>query len=344
MGSEATVLFTCCGGSGGWSIARSLAAREHYRLIGVDTDHLSAGLYTEAIDASYVVPGGDAPEYRERILDIVRRESVDVVLPISDEEVIALAPYHEEFAAAGAKVITAPPGVIEWVVDKLKVVHAVAGAGVCVPASCGLDDDFSNIPMPVIVRPRTGRGGHGVCFFDTLDELRRYRDYLGDKAGEQFVQEKIVFFPGNLYMAQAIFDEDQRQYARFASRSIKTMHDWGGPALGGIPVRSAELDEIAANVFAATGPWYGPVNTEFLYDPDRREFVFLEVNPRYWGYSYLATAAGLNFPDITVRLALGEKPAPSFDYSLDVFTLTSREQISIPRARLQGPIPGGDLP
>jgi carbamoyl-phosphate synthase large subunit len=339
-----TVLYTCCGGAGGWSITRSLAAVDRYRLIGVDTDPLVSGLYVDALDGRYLVPPGDDPGYVDAIMDIVAKEKVDVVWPCSDEEVIALAPCRDFLAEAGARLVCAPADVISWVVDKLAVTRAVADAGVPVPLTCGLVENYPELTFPVIVRPRTGRSGKGVVFFDDLVSLKAYRDALGAAAESHFVQECVEFFPGNLYMAQAIFDDAQQQKAVFASRSIRTAYDWGGPALGGVPVRNQRLAELASQIFQATGPWFGPVNTEFLYDTAREEFIFLEVNPRYWGYSYLATAAGVNFPDITVRLALGEEVEAVTDYRMDVFTMTSREQLSFLQSELMTDIPGGDLP
>lgn len=344
MNQPKTVLFTCCGGTGGWSILRSLEASECYRLVGVDSDPLVAALYMDGLDAAYVVPGGDEAGYVERILEIVRKENVDVVWPCSDEEVIALAPEHVRFADAGARVLTAAPEVVERVTDKLVMVEAVARAGVPVPISRSLDDRLDEVPLSVIVRPKTGRSGNGVVFFDDRDALERYREALGADASQHFVQERLPYRRGTLYMAQGIFDAAQNRIARFASRSIKTSYDWGGPAQGGVPVRNERLDALADTAFACTGPWFGPVNAEFIYVPERDEFVFVEVNPRYWGYSYLATAAGVNFPDLSVRVALGEPVEPVLTYSMDVFTIGSREHLAFPQDRLLGPLPEAALP
>lgn len=339
MKGRATVLFTCCGGTGGWSILRSLEAIERYRLIGVDSDPLSATLYMDGLDAAYVVPGGDQPNYVDRLLEIVEKEDVSVVWPCSDEEVIALADEHARFATLGARIVTAGPEVISRASDKLAMVHTATEAGIPVPISRRMDEALDDLPPSVIVRPRTGRSGHGVCFFDSVEALKRYQDALGDEASRHFVQECLPYRRGTLYMAQGIFDEAQNRLARFASRSIKTTYDWGGPAQGGVPVDDSRLHELGDRMFEASGPWFGPVNAEFIYVEERDEFVFIEVNPRYWGYSYLATAAGVNFPDLTVRLALGEDVEPVLDYRLDIVTITSREHLAFPKSRLLSQLP-----
>lgn len=336
-----TVIYTCCGGAGGWSILRSLQSVGRYRLVGVDNDPLAAGLYAEGLDGQHWVPRGDDSGYAAAMREVARREKAAVVWPCSDEEVLALAAERDSFEEDGITVVTADADVVGRAVDKLATVRRLEKVGVPVPKSCALGEPLDDFRFPVIIRPITARSAHGVHFFETPAEVEAFAATRGADTRPYFVQENIAAPVGRLHMAQAIFDSAQSLKAFFSSRSIRTRHDWGGPALGGVAVRDERLKMLALKVFAETGPWYGPVNAEFLYDAVRQDFVFIEVNPRYWGYSYLATAAGINFPDLTVRLALGEEVTPVFDYRTDVVTMTSREQISFPLSALLGPLPAG---
>lgn len=341
--SEPTILFTCCGGAGGWSILRSLSAVGRYRLIGVDGDGLASALYQPELAAGYVVPHGDDPGYVDHVLRLVRDEGVDVVWPVSDEEIVALTHARDAVEATGAVLLAPPAETVDRSIDKLGMARRAAEIGVPAPVSCRLDEVNGDFPTPVIVRPIQARSGNGVVFFDTIDEVLAYRDALGLRANGQIVQERLVNRLGYLHMAQAIFDREQELLTFFSSRSTATRFDWGGPALGGVPVRNGRLKELALAMLEAAGDWFGPVNTEFLYDPERRDFYFIEINPRYWGYSYLATAAGLNFPDMSVRLALGETVEPQWDYRTDVVTMMSREHLPVDRARVMVPLPGADI-
>ncbi len=57
----------------------------------------------------------------------------------------------------------------------------------------------------------------------------------------------------------------------------------------------------------------------------------------------LATAAGINFPDIIVRIVMGQTMVPLVDYRTDVMILTSREQLAIALADLLGELPEGGI-
>ena len=343
MRPKPTVVFTCCGGAGGWSLLRSLAATDRFRLVGCDADALVAALYQPELAGRHVIPSGHDSAYVDRILEICEAEDADIFWPCADEEVIACSAAAERFEAARVRLIASPHATVMSVTDKLATVTRLGDLGVPVPHSWRLDDRVEDPPMPVIVRPVRARSGHGVVFFSNVDELDAYRAAFGDKAAGQMVQERLDYRLGRLYMAQAIYDSGGQRLASFMSRSIRTAHDWGGPALGGVPVTEPRLAELAQTVMAATGPHYGPVNVEFIYDATRGDFVFVEVNPRYWGYSFLATAAGINFPDIVVRMAMGEDVTPATGYRTDIVTLTSREQVAIARGDLLGELPDGGI-
>ncbi len=338
-----TVVFTCCGGAGGWSLLRSLAAMGRYRLVGCDAEALVAALYQPELSGRHVIPFGHDPTYIDRILEICKSEKADVFWPCADEEILSCSAVAERFTAAGVHLIASPHATVMTATDKLATVALVEDLGVPVPCSWRLDDRVEDPPMPVIVRPIRARSGHGVVFFESVDELDAYRVALGNRAAGQMVQERLDYRLGRLYMAQAIYDSGGRRLAAFMSRSIQTAHDWGGPALGGVPVNEPRLAEFARTVMEATGPHYGAINVEFIYDAAREDFVFVEVNPRYWGYSFLATAAGINFPDIVIRMAMGENMTSTTEYRTDVVTLTSREQLAITRGDLLGELPNGGI-
>ena len=343
MRHEPTVVFTCCGGSGGWSLLRSLASTGRYRLVGCDSDALVAGLYQPELAAGHVVPSGFDPTYIDRVLKVCDLEHADVFWPGADEEITACSAAADRFTDAGVCLVASPQATVLAATDKLATVTLVGRLRVPVPRSWRLDDYVEEPPMPVIVRPIRGRSGHGVVFLGTKDQLSAYRIALGENASEQMVQEQLNYKIGRLYMAQAIYDGEGRRVASFTSRSIRTAYDWGGPALGGVPVVQPRLAKLAQIVMDATGPHYGAVNVEFIYDASRKDFVFVEVNPRYWGYSYLATAAGINFPDIIVRMVMGEQVEPVVGYRTDVVTLPSREHLSVPRGNLLGELPDGGV-
>lgn len=80
------------------------------RIVGVDmSDDPTIGLM---VDAYYKVPAATEPEYVDIILDICRKEGVDIYFPNISAEVTAVSKRAEEFAAIGTMVSTADETVV----------------------------------------------------------------------------------------------------------------------------------------------------------------------------------------------------------------------------------------
>jgi predicted ATP-grasp superfamily ATP-dependent carboligase len=81
----------------------------------------------------------------------------------------------------------------------------------------------------------------------------------------------------------------------------------GGPSTICVSVVDDRLTGYAASLIREL-EWSGVAMVEFKKDDDYR---LMEVNPRFWGSLPLATRAGLNFPDLLCRRAMGEDIGPA---------------------------------
>src|SRR5512140_172501 len=78
------------------------AAGSGGRLLGADVSNLSAGFHDA--DRGFLVPRCNDPSYIPRLLEIVRREKIDVLIPLIDTELSILAQYRETFQREGCQV------------------------------------------------------------------------------------------------------------------------------------------------------------------------------------------------------------------------------------------------
>ena len=98
---DVTVLITACGNvyMPGTTASIKNNGERNIRLIGADMNHDDTIL--QMVDQYYQVPRGDDPGYADAILDICRKEHVDVVIPIMSVELETLARNADKFAEAG---------------------------------------------------------------------------------------------------------------------------------------------------------------------------------------------------------------------------------------------------
>jgi carbamoyl-phosphate synthase large subunit len=114
-----TALVTCAGGVISPSQIGSLRDNPDGRQIRVvATDANVPCVAQHLADVFYQVPFGSSPGYLERLLDICKRESVEVVFPASHEEALVLAKNRELFEEVGAKIAVSKYSVLELACNK----------------------------------------------------------------------------------------------------------------------------------------------------------------------------------------------------------------------------------
>src|SRR5205814_9947675 len=146
-------------------------------------------------DRFYVVPPGRDPGFADALLDIVRRENIDCVLPQSSFDLLALSESRERFM--GTTVLVSPPDAIRTANDKAAAYALLERLGLRAPAwrkvtggrSLALAAQELGYPdRPVCFKPVFSPGPRGFRVLDaTVDRAR------------QLLEER----PGNLAMRLA---------------------------------------------------------------------------------------------------------------------------------------------
>jgi carbamoyl-phosphate synthase large subunit len=105
----------------------------HRSLKIVATDATVPCVSQHLADRFYQVPFGSFPDYVERLLDICKRESLDVVFPAFHEEALALANNRELFEAAGTAIAVSKFSVLELACNKKFAYQKLKDAGLPCP-------------------------------------------------------------------------------------------------------------------------------------------------------------------------------------------------------------------
>ena len=129
-----TILVTAVGCPGAVALLRSLRenGEREVRLVGVDMNPLSIG--SHFCDVFETVPAGSDPGFAGAVLDICRRENVDVVLPQSSYTLEGLAIEKESFGEI--VVVVASIEAIRRANDKAETFALCDAIGARVPAWC----------------------------------------------------------------------------------------------------------------------------------------------------------------------------------------------------------------
>jgi carbamoyl-phosphate synthase large subunit len=266
------------------------------RIVAVDCDPSSVGF--AYADASYVVPRVGAADYLDRMVEVCRLEAVDLFLPALDEELVLCSLHRARFEALGTRLLVSGPGALEVCTDKLRTYSLFQGLGIPTPRTVPAEDYREGLlgAYPLVVKPRSGRGGVGVHLARNHREATFFASYVERAvvqehcAGEELTLDVLADLD-----SEVLILSPRRRLAVDSGISSKGMTCW-----------REELLEPTRRLVRTLG-LVGPVNIQcFVADQVR----FTEINARMAGTAILSQAAGVPYFQGILDLAAGLPPEP----------------------------------
>lgn len=330
---DITVLMSACGSPSIPGMIRCLKenGERNIRVVGVDMDDDPTTQYL--VDAFYRVPAASAPEYCDILLDICRKEKVDIYFPNISAEVSAVVARQGDFDQIGVKLSVSNLESIEISNNKLRAYEVLKTAEIPVPEFYPVHsvEDFiagcEQMGYPnksVCLKVVDGSGSRGVRIIDS--RVSRY---------DIFAHQK----PNSFYTSY----EDMLSVLKTASKLdemmlVECMH---GPeytvdllaadgevvyiagrenvdSLMSIAQKSiVKRDDVAyhtATHIVKALKMSGNVGFDFMRN-DAGEAVLMDINPRITATVSVIAAAGLNLIYMRIKQLLGEElPEVKIDY------------------------------
>ena len=304
--------------AGSRRVALVQAFRAALRSVGVpgsvivtDVNPLSPAVHVA--DRSYRVPMATEDSYVTELLTIVEAERVSLVVPTIDDELPIIAAARAEFRRAGAVVACSSQEVSALCNDKHATCVRLIEGGVSAARSYLPAQVSEDLPLPLFIKPRVGRGAVGafpVHTYDELDFFLRYvpkpvvQEYLD---GPEFTIDVLCDFEGT---PLSIVPRERAVIRAGVTDRGRTVQD----------PRLIELAQAACAVLKLSGP----INIQCRMRGDQP--VIFEINPRFSGGIPLTIHAGADFPAMLVRLALGRKVEPAIGRFKEDLWMSSFEQ------------------
>jgi carbamoyl-phosphate synthase large subunit len=290
------VLITGGGAVLGQGIIRALrTSRFHAQLVAIDPNPLSAGLYWA--DSAHLVPMANAPDYAERLYEIIQAERPDVVLVGTDVELGIFAHYRLAWEKElKTRIVVSRPEVIAIADDKWETYRFLKKAGFAYPESALPGDEsrlIEQVGFPLVVKPRVGARSVGVHIVNSREELARVltpeaiiQQCVATDA-EEYTAGSLTFGTCEATIVMRRTLRDGNTYCAFVESYCEL---------------NATVQDLA-NALQA----YGPANFQFRLTPDGEVKVF-EINARFSGTTPLRAHAGFNEVEMAIDYVLEGKP------------------------------------
>jgi predicted ATP-grasp superfamily ATP-dependent carboligase len=308
-----TVLITDGNERAALAVVRSLGST--YRCVVAAASRASLAGQSRFAAKSVVVPDplSCPDDFASAIVEIVRREHVAVVLPISEAAILAVLAVRPRL---GTAIVPLPDlGSFASLCDKRVLLEEAAKLGIGVPTQTLLVDeaaagaaDLSSLVYPVVLKPSRsvgtdlrGRTKLGVTYAQSEEELREKIPALPRAAFPLLLQQRIVG-PG---MGVFLLVWKGRIRAQFAHQRLCEKPPTGGVSVyrESVPMDPDLLDRSRA--LLERFHWEGVAMVEYKRDASTGQPYLMEVNGRFWGSLQLAIDAGVDFPRLLVECALG---------------------------------------
>jgi carbamoyl-phosphate synthase large subunit len=324
--STFTVLVTAASGPNVPQAIRYLKASTRHTLRVIAVDMNPKGAAGHFADAFLPVPAGADRDYVKAVRAIADSHDVDLILPWSDEEALALANARETVESGGIILACAPAELLRDMSDKNKAYARLSSLGLPVARwtkASNRDEiaeavrDIAGKTGEAAVKPANSRGGRDIFVIR--------KDVRGAKSvnyGRETHLDLATFLDKHLAAAAAlapavvmerlfepIFDIDVLAWQGEAKRIVpRRRHNPGGvPFEGNDVLPDAKLIDLGCRTAKAIG-------LNWLYDFDvmtdaHGNPALIELNPRPSGSMPVSIAAGVPLLDDLVSLAKGE-PLP----------------------------------
>lgn len=192
-------------------------------------------------DEFVIAPPANSSQYFPFLRDTFRTFIPDVFIPTSDSEIVTL---HDQGVQEFPHTLLPNSTAVRVFRDKLTTFDYLKGIGLPIPWTSALDQ-FQGNSQPVIVKPRIGRGSHGVFYINSVSDLPgnlNYADFIAQellepanaevtaavyrsRAGEiRILQLRRKLVGGSTSWCEVIFDKEADQQIRLLAEELDL---WG---------------------------------------------------------------------------------------------------------------------
>jgi len=296
MADEVNILLTCVGRR----VSLVQAFRRALREVGVD-GHVYGADWSllapafHAADKGFLVPGVNAPDYVDALLEVCREQEIHLLVPLIDWELLALAEARDRFAGAGTHVVVSSADVARTCRDKQKAFQFLSANGVDTPRLLTYKEALEG-PFPLIAKDRYGSASKRVIRVHSRSAMTR----VGQRSKRLLFQEYVE---GREYTVDVYADRDGRPRDAVPRWRIQVR---AGEVAKGMTVRHPSVIRASMHLVEVLGECRGVVTCQCRVNKEGA-VKFFDVNPRFGGGVPLAIRAGADFPRWLIEEHLGRK-------------------------------------
>jgi protein-tyrosine-phosphatase/predicted ATP-grasp superfamily ATP-dependent carboligase len=296
------------------TVVRSLGRKN----ISVHTGWCSPASF--ALHSKYVTKVHHIPPFslqndswKKVLIDIFQQENFDLIIPCNDLTMIPLQTNREELEKY-APIYLLSDRVFDITQDKIKTYELAKSNNIRVPKNniinrkTDITKILSNFKFPIVLKPRLSvtpndlENKHFVRKVYRKDELTNYINYILENKVEIQVQENFI---GKGVGIEVLVDNGEILVV-FQHIRVHEPLMGGGSTYRKSAAPHPELLDATKKLMKSLN-YTGVAMVEFKVNFDTGQWIFIEINGRFWGSLPLAVSSGVDFPYYLYQLLVNKQ-------------------------------------
>lgn len=234
------------------------------------------------------------PRYIEDLISICKKDSIDLLIPTIDTDLLILSENREKFEAVGTKVMISAPDKIRICRDKNNTSRFFVDCGLHAPMPV---NDFREYRSgyPAFIKPKDGSSSINAFKVENEEELEVYAAQIEDYIVQPFVS-------GHEYTIDIFCDPDGEPVSIVPRERLQVR-------AGEVLKTRIDLDETMIEESKALCRAFrpcGPMTVQLIRDDSGIDW-YIEINPRFGGGAPLSMKAGARSAEVILKMLDGEK-------------------------------------
>ena len=291
---KVNILITSAGVATAGNVISALRVQKDYqiKIVAVDMDNYAFGLYLA--DKKYVTPKITDPNFLKTIIDICKKEEINIIFPLLSKENLLFSKNKRLFEKNNIRMAVCDEKTVELFEDKEKSVEFFKKNSIPCPKIYS-KETVKNAKFPLFIKPLHGSSSKNTYKIEDKDDL----EYALKKVDKPVIQE---FLEGQEYTVDVLADNDSEVIVAVPRMRLNVKD---GKCMKGKTEKNEKIIHYVKDI-VKKGKIIGPANIQCIIVKDKP--VFIEVNTRFAaGGLPLAVYAGANIPLLLIKLLLKEK-------------------------------------
>jgi len=291
------------------ALIRYFGKRDYY-IIAADSDKISTGFYSKYTKKKFIYPYIIRSEenFITKFSDFVNTEKIDIIFPISNESVLAIAKHKNKFISS-VKIPIADYDTLIKGTDKAITFKEAEKIKVPIPDTYYLNDisDINKIQdFPVILKPTISCGSRGLTLCKNGDALVNNYKHLTTHFSGLIAQEYIPVDDnvGGEFCWYGVFDWESECKGYGCYKTVRSYPIGSGPSTVQESVEIERINEISIRLLKHL-KWQGLAQVDYRIDLRDNIPKLIEINGRSWAPLAHSLHAGFDVAKMWLELALG---------------------------------------